>query len=103
VLGAWSSHDVRKGRVFDGLVLDCEAPVVLALVFAPAGHLELFQEEVRAFPTLYRSQREAPPERRRDWNCAKRATFEESGLDHLRPHRKGTTMNPRYDRLGRSD
>jgi hypothetical protein len=52
VLAAGSSDDVGEGRVFDGLVLGGEASVVLALVFAPGGHLELFAEEVRAFPDL---------------------------------------------------
>jgi hypothetical protein len=41
-LGAWSSDDVGEGGVFDSLVLGGEASVVLTLVFAPAGHLELF-------------------------------------------------------------
>ena len=42
MLGAWSSNDVGEGGVLDGLVLGGEASVVLALVFAPGGHLELF-------------------------------------------------------------
>jgi hypothetical protein len=50
VLGASSSNDVGERGVFDGLVLGGEASVVLALVFAPGGHLELFQEEIWALP-----------------------------------------------------
>jgi hypothetical protein len=40
---------VGEGGVFDGFVLDGEAPVVLALTFAPVGHLELFQAVFWAF------------------------------------------------------
>ena len=50
VFGARSSHDVREGRVFDGLVLGGEASVVLALVLLPGRHLELLQEQVRVVP-----------------------------------------------------
>jgi hypothetical protein len=50
VLGAWSSYDVGEGGVFDGLIFGGKASVALALVFPPAGHLELFKEEVWAFP-----------------------------------------------------
>ena len=42
VLRAWGSDDVGERGVFYGLVLGSEASVVLALVFAPGGHLELF-------------------------------------------------------------
>src|SRR3954451_14372839 len=50
VLGAGCSDDVGEGSVLDGLVLGGQASVVLALVLLPGRYLELFQEEVRAFP-----------------------------------------------------
>jgi hypothetical protein len=49
VFGARRSDDVGKRFVLDGLVLGSKAPVVLALVFLPGGHLELLEEEIRAF------------------------------------------------------
>ena len=47
---ARTADDVGEGRVFDGLVSGGEASVVLALVFAPGRYLQLFHEQVGAFP-----------------------------------------------------
>jgi len=50
VLGLRCTDDVGEGAFLDGLVFGGEAFVVLALVFVPAGDLELFDVLVRDFP-----------------------------------------------------
>ena len=46
----WRADDVGEGGLLDGLVLGGEASVVLALVFLPAGDLELLDEQVAGPP-----------------------------------------------------
>src|SRR3954451_20629971 len=46
----WRADDVGERGLLDGLVFDGESFVVLALVFVPAGDVELLDEQVRVLP-----------------------------------------------------